>query len=167
MKTKTAAAGRQRTQPAGNGKKSATRQIGQIHPVIIYPFRQPSHYSDLEELYGLVARLDKDRATYARPITVLDRKTFYAMEGNKPFHEFRKNTVSRHSDVLDAWCVDTCQMWYSGLGLAFERGREDDVYWLIPGDFNYGSTMGKEVLSRLHDLPEIIQELQQDLCIGE
>jgi hypothetical protein len=41
------------------------------------------------------------------------------------------------------------------------------VYWLIPGDFNYGSNMGQEVLGRLHDLPEIIMELNQDLCIGE
>lgn len=135
--------------------------------MVIYPFRQPGHYSDLEELYKLVARLDAERDTYARPITVMDRKTHYAMEGNKPFLEFRKNTVARHSDVLDAWCVDTCQMWYSGLGLAFERGSEDDVYWLIPGDFNYGTSVGKEVLGRLHDLPEIIQELNQDVCIGE
>jgi hypothetical protein len=58
-------------------------------------------------------------------------------------------------------------MWYSGLGLAHDRGAADDVYWLIPGDFNYGSAGGKEVLSRLHDLPEICLELQQDICIGE
>jgi hypothetical protein len=58
-------------------------------------------------------------------------------------------------------------MWYSGLGAAFEKGGPEDVYWLIPGDFNYGASVGQEVLSRLHDLPEIIVELQQDLCIGE
>ena len=46
-------------------------------------------------------------------------------------------------------------MWYSGLGQAFEKGGEDDVYRLIPGDFNYGSAVGKEVLGRLYDLPEI------------
>src|SRR6185295_13142375 len=28
-------------------------------------------------------------------------------------------------------------------------------------------TVGKEVLGRLHDLPEICLELQQDMCIGE
>jgi hypothetical protein len=58
-------------------------------------------------------------------------------------------------------------MWYSGLGLAYERGGPDDVYWLIPGDFNYGTVVGKEVLGRLHDLPETCLELRQDLCIGE
>jgi hypothetical protein len=138
-----------------------------VHPVIVYPFRHPSDYSDLEALYELIARLDDDRSAYARPITVLDRKTHYAMEADKAFHNFRKQTIAKHSDVLDAWCVDTCQMWYSGLGMAFEKGGPDDVYWLIPGDFNYGSSMGQEVLSRLHDLPEIIVELEQDLCIGE
>ncbi len=54
-----------------------------------------------------------------------------------------------------------------GLGLAFERGGPHDVYWLIPGDFNYGTSIGQEVLGRLHDLPEIILELDQDMCIGE
>src|SRR6266700_6883824 len=151
--------------PSQTRPKTATR--AKIHPVVIYPFRQPGHYSDLEELYQLIARLDEDKDAYARPVTVIDRKTHYAMEANKAFLEFRQKTVARHSDVLDAWCVDTCQMWCSGLGLAYEQGGPDDVYWLIPGDFNYGTAVGREVLGRLHDLPEICVELQQDLCIGE
>jgi hypothetical protein len=146
-------------------KRAATP--GLIHPVVIYPFRQPEHYTDLEELCGLVATLDGDRQTFARPITVMDRKTHHRMAHNKRFIEFRQETVARHSDVLDAWCVDTCQMWYAGLGMAYERGSSPDVYWLIPGDFNYGGTMGKEVLGRLTDLPEICVELGQDVCIGE
>src|SRR6266480_1051364 len=161
------APGTKATAREASQQNSAARQTGKIHPVVIYPFKQPGHYSDLEELYQLIARLDADKHTYARPITVVDRKTHYAMEGNKAFFDFRKNTVARHSDILDAWCVDTCQMWCSGLGTAFEQGGPDDVYWLIPGDFNYGTAVGKEVLSRLHDLPEICEELQQDICIGE
>jgi hypothetical protein len=140
---------------------------GRIHPVVIYPFRQPKTYANLESLYELVARLDGDKDTYARPITVMDRKTYYAMEGNKPFQDFRRQVVAKHSDIADAWCVDTCQMWYSGLGAAFERGADNDVYWLIPGDFNYGTDAGRRVLGRLHDLPEIVSELHQDFCIGE
>jgi hypothetical protein len=97
----------------------------------------------------------------------MDRKTFFANEWNKQFLEFRKHQVAKYSDILDAWCVDTCQMWYTGLGAAFERGGPDDTYWLIPGDFNYGTAIGKEVLAQLHDLPEIIVDLDQDLCIGE
>jgi hypothetical protein len=140
---------------------------GKIHPVIIYPFRQGADYSDLEELYALVARLDKEKDKYARPLTVMDRKTHYSMEQNKRFLEFKRSVVGQCSDILDAWCVDTCQMWYAGLGKAFEGGGNTDVYWLIPGDFNYGTAMGGEVLGRLHDLPEICLELEQDICIGE
>jgi len=138
-----------------------------IHPVVIYPFRPPGDYQDLEELYQLIARLNSQKEVYARPITVMDRKTHGALAEDRRFQKFRKRTVARHSDILDAWCVDTCQMWYSGLGQAFERGGPQDVYWLIPGDFNYGSPVGREVLSRLHDLSEICVELKQDVCIGE
>jgi len=154
-----------RTEPAG--KKNMAGQKARIHPVVIYPFRQPHDYVDLRELYELIGRLDGEKEKYARAITVVDRKTYYSMEGNKVFLDFRNHTVAKYSDILDAWCVDTCQMWCSGLGMAFERGRNDDVYWLIPGDFNYGSVGGRHVLGHLHDLPEIIQELQHDLCIGE
>jgi len=147
--------------------KAGTAPPGRVHPIVIYPFQQPKDYADLVTLYELVKWLADDPERYRRPLTVMDRKTFFANSGNKRFHEFRRETVARHSEVLDAWCVDTCQMWYAGLGQAFERGRPGDVYWLIPGDFDYGSAVGHEVLSGLHDLPEIVQELNQDLCIGE
>src|ERR1041385_8865302 len=152
---KNPATGASRTQPKASRKESSTPPNGKIHPVVIYPFRQPNGYSDLDQLYELIARLDSEKDKYSRPITVMDRKTYFAMEGNKLFMDFRKNVVARHSEILDAWCVDTCQMWYSGLGKAFEQGGPDDVYWLMPGDFSYGPAVGKKVLGRLHDLPEI------------
>ncbi|MCX6927539.1 MAG: hypothetical protein NT154_30680 [Verrucomicrobia bacterium] len=147
--------------------KGGSRSTSKIHPVIIYPFNQPSHYSDLHALYSLVERLGADTDTYARPITVMDCKTYDSQKKSASFRAFRDKVLTRCSDLLERWCVDTCQMWYTGLGTAFERGKSGDVYWLIPGDFNYGTPVGQEVLSRLHDLPEIILELDQDLCIGE
>ena len=156
-----------RTSPSQPRRASAKSSQGKTHPVIIYPFRQPDSFGDLEQLYGLVAKLAANKEVYARPITVMDRKTHNANAHDRRFVHFRNKTVARCSDILDAWCVDTCQMWYTGLGAAFERGGANDVYWLIPGDFNYGSTVGHEVLSRLHDLPEICVELEQDVCIGE
>jgi hypothetical protein len=158
------------TPPGTQAKPSPKRTLSsasKIHPIIIYPFRQPDDYSDLQALYQLVRRLGAEKDRYARPITVLDRKTHYFMAGDKAFLDFRRHTLTRCSEVLDVWAVDTCQMWYAGLGAAFERGGARDVYWLIPGDFNYGTAVGQQVLSRLHDLPEIILELDQDLCIGE
>ena len=157
--------------PAGTQARHSPKRprspSSKIHPIIVYPFRQPGDYSDLQALYQLVKRLDADKARYARPITVLDRKTHYSMCGDKAFDDFRSHTLAHYSDVLDVWAVDTCQMWYAGLGAAFEKGGPHDVYWVIPGDFNYGTAVGQEVLGRLHDLPEIILELDQDLCIGE
>jgi len=164
---KATGAGRSGKPRATARKKSRTESAGKIHPVVIYPFHQPDECSHLKQLYQLVARLNRERETYARPITVIDRKTHGANEANQRYREFRSKTVARHSDILDTWGVDTCQMWYSGLGEAFERGGARDVYWLIPGDFNYGTTVGQEVLSRLQDLPEICLELEQDVCVGE
>jgi len=163
----TTAAARPAEQSASGANKSAAVPGGKIHPVVIYPFQQPDDYADLEPLYQLVARLGAETKKYARPITVLDRKTHFANAVNKRFQEFRQNTVARQSKILDAWCVDTCQMWYAGLGQAYEEGAEGDVYWLIPGDFNYGTPVGLEILCRLHLLPEICLEQGQDLCIGE
>lgn len=165
MKKNTPTARRVRSERAGEAKGAAAQ--GRIHPVIIYPFKQPDQNSDLEALYSLIARLDEQKGTYARPITVIDRKTHYSREKDLRYHGFRNNTIAKHSEIVDTWGVDTCQMWYSGLGLAYERGQPGDVYWLIPGDFNYGTPSGQEVLGGLHDLPEIIVELQQDICIGE
>lgn len=148
-------------------RRNAPERPGRIHPVVVYPFRPPADYVDLDELYRLVARLDATSRVYARPVTVMDRKTHYASESTPSFQRFRKEVIGRHSDILDAWCVDTCQMWYTALGTAWERGNPGDVYWVIPGDFNYGTPVGRDVLGRLHDLPEIILELNQDVCIGE
>lgn len=159
-----------KSSPAQNeSSKVATRGTGpgKIHPVVIYPFTQPADHADLQELYRLIARLDSDKSTYARPITVMDRKTYFANEWNKQFAAFRADVVAKYSQILDAWCVDTCQMWYTGLGAACEQGAAGDAYWLIPGDFNYGAPVGKEVLGKLEKLPEAVLMRPQDLCIGE
>src|SRR5687768_8201495 len=123
---KKTSAGKQPPRSEASRGKSKAAPNGRIHPVVIYPFRQPNDYSDLEELYQLVARLDAEQDKYARPLTVMDRKTHHAMKENKAFLDFRKNTVAKHSDILDEWGVDTCQMWYSGLGTAYEQGGPDD-----------------------------------------
>lgn len=148
-------------------RAAAKTPRGRIHPVIVYPYRPPDEDTDLEALYRRVTELAGNEDRFARPLTVVDRKTC-ARQGHQKRHvEFRKQRIETCSEVLDAWCVDTCQMWYCGLGCAFERGEPGDVYWLIPGDFNYGSPGGGEVLNRLPELPEICLELNQDICIGE
>ena len=168
MKSPASAVRRTSPRPkASAAAPQAAAPSGKIHPVVIYPFRPGSDFADLRELYALISRLNAAPDRFARPVTVIDRKTHFAAQGNPAYRDFRTEVVSQHSDVLDVWGVDTCQMWYSGLGHAWERGGRDDVYWLIPGDFNYASPAGRAVLGRLHDLPEICTELRQDLCIGE
>ncbi|MBX3745014.1 MAG: hypothetical protein KF833_06865 [Verrucomicrobiae bacterium] len=158
-----------KVEPATAMDAKGRRRAGaaRIHPVVIYPYRQGEDFRDLEALYEMIEGLDANRETYQRPITVMDRKTFHRMAGDRRFEAFRRDVVAAHSDILDGWFVDTCQMWYAGLGMAWERGGGRDVYWLIPGDFDYGSPVGGHVLGRLHELPEICCELGQDLCIGE
>jgi hypothetical protein len=160
-------AGTRKRKEAAKAPDTAPEPRGLIHPVVIYPFKPPGDYADLAALFELVARLDAQRETYGRPLTVIDRKTHSRLSRDKAYLDFRDGTVARCSDIVDEWCVDTCQLWYSGLGMAFEKGQPGDVYWLIPGDFNYGTNGGQEVLGRLHDLPEIVAELDQDFCIGE
>ncbi|MGA1237766.1 MAG: hypothetical protein ACO34E_12980 [Limisphaerales bacterium] len=156
---------------APNGKQAASpsrpSRKRRVHPIIIYPYQQPRSYDNLQHLYDLVAKLKDNPATYATPVTVVDCKTLESNQGHKAFNTFHQQTVQQCSHVIHAWCVDTCQMWYTGLGHAAQQGQPGDVYWIIPGDFDYGSHTGKAVLSQLHDLPEICQELQQDICVGE
>src|SRR5260370_30016545 len=116
------AASTDRTRPEPGAKETGSTRRGIVHPVVIYPFKQLGDYSDLGALYQMIARLDADRTRYARPITVLDHKTHSAMGQDKPFLSFRKSVGAKHSQVLDAWWVDTCQMRCPGLGMSFGRG---------------------------------------------
>lgn len=72
--------------------------------------------------------------TFARPITVMNRETYhtntlwkYDRDLIQSFKTFRKEYVEEYSDVLDEWCIDTCQMWLTGLGAAFDIGHTDDA----------------------------------------
>src|SRR5438445_11564207 len=115
--------------------KKSSGAVAKVHPVIIYPFKPARKYVDLEALYQLVARLDADIHLYARPITVLDRKTHYALDSDKACHNFRRDVVAKYTVILDVWWVVTFEMLISDLGLAFDQGRTDDVTCLITGDF--------------------------------
>lgn len=147
-----------------------------IHPIIMYPYTHPSDVSDLRALYTkLIASLDANKDAYARPLTVMNRQTYYMnarfifdQKLNDDFTEFRSDVVGRYSDIIDSWCVDTCQMWLSGFGKAFDNSSTgEDVYWLIPGDFDYSSEAGETVLTTMGAIPDAVMEHEQDLCLGE
>ena len=156
----------------GKSKRSRSRLV---HPIVVYPFTHPKVLSDIESLYtNLIAKLNEDKETYSTPLTVMNRQTFYNNtkwtydpQSNKQFEEFRKDVVERNSTIVDTWAVDTCQMWLAGFGKAFdeEENTGDDVYWLIPGDFNYDKK--RTVLNKLLELPRVVSKNEQDLCLGE
>lgn len=161
--------------PSKHPTQSSYREK-KIHPIIIYPFRHPYNTSDLKALYeGLIKKLRDKPNKYEEPITVMNRQTFYVNtlwihndKIKKSFEDFKNNYVKKYSDIQHAWCVDSCQMWLSGFGKAYDKENPgDDVYWIIPGDFNYASDRGAVVLENMLKLPEAIYTHRQDLCLGE
>src|SRR5438874_6896328 len=60
-------------------------------------------------------------------------------------------------------------MWLNGLGRAFDANDAlAAVYWLIPGDFSFASSDGKEVLDRIQELPQYVyDERDVALALGE
>jgi len=142
-----------------------------IHPIIIYPFNQPSEHRHLEALYGdLARRLGEQPEKYIRPITVVNRQTFHRNvdKVETGYDDFRANYVEEYSNVVDTWSVDSCQMWLAGFGHAFDNmSTVNDVFWLIPGDFDYASNHGQDVLSRLEEMPNRVINGDAELCIGE
>jgi hypothetical protein len=147
---------------------------GKIRPIVIFPIGGRADNKDLKFLYTeFIAQLAADHEC-ARPITVMDYKTYYNntkyKHDNKrdlrnEFLRFLRETVKAHSQLIYAWCVDTCQMWNTGLGAAFNEGGPGDIYWLIPGDFFYSQK--PEVLKELRKIPEAVQKHGQNFCIGE
>ena len=146
-----------------------------IHPIIIYPFTHPRDPKHVRALYeNLIVSLAGNKR-YAKPITVVNRQTHYTntlwkydQKLNADFRAFRNDPLLKYSQVIDAWCVDTCQMWLAGLGAAYDdHGTGDDAYWLIPGDFDYAGEDGPNILKLLTKLPDAVIDHDQDICLGE
>jgi hypothetical protein len=152
-----------------------------IHPIIVYPFAHPQNLDHLKTLYTKISELcGKTNGKYYTPITVLNRQTIdrvctpkmntdEATEAKARFEDFLATEIKPHSKIIEAWCVDTCQMWLTGLGSASdENSALAAVYWLIPGDFNYNSEEGRKVLRKIEEIPlRVYQESAVDLSLGE
>jgi hypothetical protein len=154
--------------PTGENMAKAV-SLRKIHPIVMYPFAQPRDTRNLVALYdNLVQRLAANADKYTRPRTVLNRQTYHRNRGSAEFVSFIEKRVLKFSDVVDTWAVDTCQMWLAGFGRAFdEKSTVYDVYWLIPGDFDYASPSGERVLSEFERIPEEVYSGNAELCLGE
>lgn len=149
-----------------------------IHPIIIYPYTHPRDTRGLVALYeGLIKPLEAGSAEskYLKPITVLSGDTSYRIlewqddeKRKQTYKRFQEDYVDKYSEAIHAWSVDTCQRWLTGLGAAVEKKvTNDDVYWLIPGDFDYANENGEKVLRDLKKLPEKVYVGDCELCLGE
>ena len=149
-----------------------------IRPIVIYPFAQPRNLSGLKLLYDKLSDLTND-PLFGKPVTILNNQTKYRSldPANKDqqlmeaYTETIKNIVKGVSDLIDTWAVDTCAMWLRGLGDAFQQagteGAIHDVFWLIPGDFDYSTNEGRGALERLSEIPLQVHEGQCEICLGE
>jgi hypothetical protein len=143
----------------------------------MYPFTHPADgrgTKHLERLYEKVQewRADSDFGPLLGPfLTVINRQTQEKEPEAVP--EFVREIVEPCSDVLEVWSADTCQMWLAGFGKRMDdtQGR-DDVYWLIPGDFDYASPEGETVLENMEQLPRrlysrVRRRQSSTFCLGE
>ena len=58
-------------------------------------------------------------------------------------------------------------MWLTGFGAAFETCSVNDVFWQIPGDFEYDTPAGESALKSMLDIPDKVYEGKCELCLGE
>src|SRR5437879_2917957 len=68
-----------------------------------------------------------------------------------------------------AWI--TCQMWLAGFGSAYDASYNNsdnsgDIFWLIPGDFDYASDAGQGVLNQMYDIPKKVMD-QANFCVRQ
>lgn len=144
-----------------------------IQPVVIYPYGNPhcDALGHLEYLYKGLDGLAEDNQQYVRPITVVNCQTRdRSTAEERALFDGEITRVSQ--DVIEAWCVDTCQAWLAGLGGACDRYGDNAgnvVYWLVPGDFDYASPNGRALFERMRELPETVAQPTPaiQLCLGE
>jgi hypothetical protein len=149
-----------------------------IRPIVIYPFVQPRNVGSLQLLFESLAGLSGDER-FEKPVTIVNNQTRY--RSTKPWVDsdaldsaFRRATtevVAPVSEIITTWSVDTCALWLRGLGDAFEQAEEQkahhDVFWLIPGDFDFSTAQGREALGKLQKIPLRVYEAECEICLGE
>ncbi len=138
-----------------------------VRPVVIYPFRHPDDKNGLRSLYEMLSTLQSDNR-FKKPVTVVNNQTWYRSPDARKSAD---DLVAPVSDITPVWAVDTCAMWLSGLGSTFQeaeaQGTTNDVFWLIPGDFNYSTDEGRAALELLPKIPLSVLEKRSEICLGE
>jgi len=152
--------------------------VQRIWPLVMYPFVQPKELESLRLLFETLAELKND-PRFCKPVTIVNYQTHY--RNNQPWTDsVVANThakaiadiVASVSIVTHTWATDTCAMWLRGLGDAFAQSTDErshhDVFWVIPGDFNYLTEQGRNALKKLTDIPlRVYDGGDCEICLGE
>jgi hypothetical protein len=150
-----------------------------IRPIVIYPFIQPINLRSLKALYSWLEKKLEPEKDFHKPVTFVNNQTKYRSKTNiKTLDDEEKrdaydraiNIIEPISNMEYVWAVDTCAIWFRGLGDAYEKARnerEQDVFWLIPGDFNYASNEGQDALTKMLEIPLEVYDKKSEICLGE
>jgi len=145
---------------------------------VVYPYKQPCDVEGLRKLFGALKKLEGD-SRFARPNTVVNNQTRYrsSAERNRDsklvaaFDVAMNEVVQPVSSVTETWAVDSCALWLRGLGDAFLGAEQEqgihDVFWLIPGDFDYATKEGEGALEKLSEIPLVVLDGRAEICLGE
>jgi hypothetical protein len=151
--------------------------MGRVRPIVIYPFVQPTELTSLRLLYDKLRELTKDDR-FAKPVTIVNSQTMYrstdpSARDKRVAKAFREaeHVVTAASELTQTWAVDSCAMWLRGLGDAFRAAEDDgayhDVFWLIPGDFDFATEEGRRALDLIKEIPMRVLKDDCEICLGE
>lgn len=149
-----------------------------IRPIVMYPFVQPVKLESLQCLFERLATWNKE-SIFCKPLVVINNQTRF--RSNKPAVEDPRieaayqravtKIINPVADVIHSWAVDSCAMWLCGLGDSFEQatqnGSHHDVFFLIPGDFDFSTEEGEIALKGLRSIPVKVLSNECAICLGE
>lgn len=145
---------------------------------IIFPYRVPDGDHDIfDRLIDIIKHTNKNNKKRLNtsdkpPVLVVNQDTI--RKGT--YERFARYVNDRGTvnldqevDLLNAWAVDTCQMWLAGFGQVIEdddRSREDDLCILqIPGDLKHIDHFEK-FIDELENMRLHIED-GDDLVVGD
>ena len=149
-----------------------------IRPIIIYPFVQPFKLDGLARLFETLKTWNSE-PEFCKPLVIINNQTRY--RSTKPavedprveaaYKKALKDVIGSTGRLWPCWSVDSCAMWLTGLGESFEEATQShayhDVFFLIPGDFDFSTAEGLIALKRLQQIPTKVLVNECSICLGE
>jgi len=135
----------------------------QVHTVIIFPYNGFTQSSEREKMFWRIVQCCQRVNKNKLPIVVLNRDTKERKQADS-FLEDRR-TLNNELRVVNAWSVDTCQMWLNGWGRVIDSHdtEDEDRIVLLPGDIDTVT----ELNEFMSELESFIDLASWDIVIGD